>query len=63
MDPLSVTASIIAIIQLSSKIVEYLTGVKNASRELQKCAVELPNLHSLLLNLKFDLEKGDANTP
>jgi hypothetical protein len=63
MDPLSATASIIGILQLSSKVVEYLTDVKDASRERQTCAVEVSNLHSLLLNLRFHLEGGSANTP
>jgi hypothetical protein len=62
MDPLSVTASIIAILQLSNKVVGYLTIVKDASRERATCAVEVSNLHSLLLNLKFHLEEGNANT-
>src|SRR4051794_31660684 len=63
MDPLSVTASIIAILQLSSKVVGYLTDVKDASRERATCAVEVSNLHSLLLNLRFHLEEGNPNTP
>ncbi|KAF2186071.1 hypothetical protein K469DRAFT_707252 [Zopfia rhizophila CBS 207.26] len=63
MDPLSATASIIAILQLSSKVVGYLTNVKDASRERATCAVEVSNLHSLLLNLGFHLEEGSANTP
>jgi hypothetical protein len=62
MDPLSVTASIIAILQLSSKVVGYLTDVKDGSRERAMCAVEVSNLHSLLLNLRFHLEEGNANT-
>jgi len=62
MDPLSATASIIAILQLSSKVVGYLTDVKDASRERATCAVEVSNLQSLLLNLRFHLEEGRANT-
>ncbi|KAF2732165.1 hypothetical protein EJ04DRAFT_343492 [Polyplosphaeria fusca] len=63
MDPLSATASLIAILQLSSKVVAYLTDVKNASKEHAKCAIEASNLHSLLLNLKFRLEEGSAEMP
>jgi hypothetical protein len=63
MDPLSVTASIIAILQLSGKVVGYLTDVKDASRERATCAIEVSNLTSLLLNLRFNLEEGNANTP
>ncbi|KAF2204235.1 hypothetical protein GQ43DRAFT_438133 [Delitschia confertaspora ATCC 74209] len=63
MDPLSTTASIIAILQLSSRVVGYLTNVKDASKECAKCAVEATNLHSPLLNLRFRLEEGSADTP
>jgi hypothetical protein len=61
MDPLSATASIIAILQLSSKVVAYLTNVRDASKERKKCAVETSTLHSLLLNLRFRLEEGSAD--
>lgn len=63
MDPLSATASVIAVLQLSSRVVGYLTDVKDASKERAKCAIEASNLHSLLLNLRFRLEEGNANTP
>ena len=33
MDPLSVTASIIAILQLTSKVIEYLNDVKDAPKD------------------------------
>ena len=63
MDPLSVTSSIIAVLQLSSKVIGYLTNVKDASKERSQCAIEVSNLHSLLLNLKFHLESEDVHTP
>ena len=63
MDPLSATASIIAVLQLSSKVVGYLTNVKDASKERAQCAIEVANLHSLLLNLKFHLDSENVNTP
>ncbi|KAF1935174.1 hypothetical protein EJ02DRAFT_416166, partial [Clathrospora elynae] len=63
MDPLSIAASIIAVLQLSAKVLAYLNDVKDASKERAKCAVEASNLHSLLLNLRFRLEEGIANTP
>jgi hypothetical protein len=63
MDPLSVTASIIAILQLSSKVVGYLTDVKDASKERAKCALEASNLHSLFLNLRLHLEGGSVDMP
>ncbi|USP76308.1 Arp Ankyrin repeat protein [Curvularia clavata] len=63
MDPLSVTASIIAVLQLSAKVLEYLNDVKDASKDRVKCAVEAANAYSLLVNLRFRLEDGSADAP
>lgn len=63
MDPLSVTASIIAVLQLSAKVLSYLNDVKDASNDRADCAVEASSLYSLLLNLRFRLEGGDASQP
>ena len=63
MDPLSVTVSIIAILQLSAEILTYLNDVKDASKDRAQCAIEASNLYSLLLNLRFRLEDGDASQP
>jgi GTP-sensing pleiotropic transcriptional regulator CodY len=63
MDPLSVTASIIAVLQLSAKVLGYLNDVKDASKDRAKCAVEASNVHSLLINLRFRLEEGNADAP
>jgi hypothetical protein len=63
MDPLSVTASIIAVLQLSAKVLGYLNDVKDASKDRAKCAVEASNVHSLLINLRFRLEEGSADAP
>jgi hypothetical protein len=63
MDPLSIAASIIAILQLSNKVIGYLNDVKEASKERARCAVEATNLHSLLTNLRYCLQDADADTP
>ncbi|KAL8811242.1 MAG: hypothetical protein Q9223_007574, partial [Gallowayella weberi] len=63
MDPLSVTASIIAVLQLSAKVLSYLNDVNDASKGRAQCAIEAYNLHSLLLNLKVRLEEEDASQP
>jgi hypothetical protein len=62
MDPLSVTASIIAILQLSNKVIGYLNDVKDAAKERQRCAIEVTNLQSLLMNLRFCVEESDPKT-
>ncbi|KAF1913123.1 hypothetical protein BDU57DRAFT_559256 [Ampelomyces quisqualis] len=63
MDPLSVVASIVAILQLSAKVIGYLNHVKDTSKDRATCAVEASNLHSLLTNLRFRLEDEDVATP
>ena len=61
MDPLSGTASIIAVLQLSAKVLGYLNDVEDASKDRAKCAVEASNVHNLLVNLRFRLEEGGAD--
>lgn len=63
MDPLSITAGIIAIIQLTSKVIEYLNDVKGASKHRAQCAIEASNLYNLLVNLRYRLEEGSADIP
>ncbi|KAF2469207.1 ankyrin [Lindgomyces ingoldianus] len=60
MDPLSLTASIIAVLQLSTKVLEYLNDVKDASKDRTQCALETSNLYNLLFNLRAQVEEGDA---
>ena len=61
MDPLSVTASIIAVLQLSAKVLSYLNDVKDASKDRAECAMETSSLFSLLVSLRLRLEEGDAS--
>jgi hypothetical protein len=58
MDPLSVTASVIAILQLTGAVIGYLNDVKDAPKECQQCATEASNLQSLLINLLYHLNQG-----
>ncbi|KAF2180769.1 hypothetical protein K469DRAFT_692605 [Zopfia rhizophila CBS 207.26] len=63
MDPLSVTASIIAVLQLSAKVLEYLNNVKDAPKDRAQCAIETSNLYNLLFNLRIRVEEGDSMKP
>jgi hypothetical protein len=63
MDPLSIAASIIAILQLSNKVLSYLIDINDASKDRAKCAIEASNVHSLLTNLRYRLEDADAQAP
>lgn len=59
MDPLSITA---AILQLTSRVIEYLNDVKDAPKDRAQCAIEALNLYSLLTTLRYRLE-GNSNEP
>lgn len=61
MDPLSITASIIAVTQLTSEVIKYLIDVKDAPKECQRCVVEASNLWVLLTNLRCRLEGVSAD--
>src|SRR5579862_8185400 len=63
MDPLSITASIFAILQLTSKVIEYLDDVKDAPEDRAQCAIEASNLYNLLTTLRYRLEEGASNKP
>lgn len=63
MDPLSAIASIVAVLQLSAKVISYLNDVKDASRGHAQCAIEASNIHNLLTNLRFRLEDGHNHQP
>jgi hypothetical protein len=60
MDPLSLTASIIAILQLTSTVINYLNDLKNASKDQARCATEASNVYCLLINLKYRLEEAKS---
>ncbi len=61
MEPISLTASIIAIVQLTGTVVNYLNDVKDAPKDRNRCAIEASNLFNLLNNLKYRLEEAGEN--
>ncbi|KAI0569585.1 ankyrin repeat domain-containing protein [Pyrenophora tritici-repentis] len=63
MDPLSVTASIIAVLQLSAKVLEYLSDVRDAPKERSHCEAEISNLSALLRALRDHVQTGDLSQP
>lgn len=64
MDPLSISASIIALLQLSSKIITYLSDVKGGPKELQRIRLEVSSVLNLLIKLQdqADQPTGDVCT-
>ena len=63
MDPLSVTASVIAILQLTSKVISYLNDINNAPKDCRTCALETANLCNLLTSLRFHLDDANEGDP
>jgi hypothetical protein len=63
MDPLSVTASVIAILQLTNEVVKYLNDVKDAPKECQQCATEASNLQNLLIQLLAHATQRHSGDP
>ena len=63
MDPLSVTASAIAILQLTTSLIKvthnYAKRVKNADKEIGKLIEELANLETVFKNLQTVSERAD----
>jgi len=61
MDPLSLTASIIAVLQLTSTLTSYINNARNATKDQAKLAVEASNLYSLLTTLRFRVEEAHSD--
>jgi flavin-dependent dehydrogenase len=63
MEPLSVTASVISVLQLTNKVIQYLSDVKDAPKECQQCVIEASNLLGLLTGLRYCAERAQAGDP
>ena len=60
MDPLSVSASIIAIVKLTCDILGYLNDVKDAAKDRERLALEISNVSNLLVNLNYRINEASA---
>lgn len=64
MDPLSITASLIAVLQISGTVIsalyKYRNGVKSATKDAARIITELNSLRSILENLLQAVEKEDS---
>ena len=60
MDPLSVSASIVALLQLSSRVIGYLSDVKSGPRELQKLRLEVCSILPILSILQDEAEQAKS---
>ena len=63
MDPVSITASIISILQLATTLTGYLNSVRNATAEQREVAIEASNLYGLLTSLRFRVETARSADP
>ncbi|CAG9978718.1 unnamed protein product [Clonostachys byssicola] len=62
MDPLSTTASVIAVLQLTSKIVQYLNSASGATKERKALRDELRACERVLEQLKDRCDEEDCDT-
>lgn len=63
MDPLSISASIIAVLQLTGTVIQYLNTVRGAPKDRQRILSELCNVNStlyILEDLASQAQQGDA---
>ncbi|KAI9702255.1 MAG: hypothetical protein M1820_006187 [Bogoriella megaspora] len=63
MDPLSITASVVAIIQFTGPVVQYLNDIKDAPKECRHSIIEVSNLNTLLLTLDNRVQESDPSRP
>jgi hypothetical protein len=63
MDPLSLTASIIAVLQLTQALASYINTARHAPVEQVNLAVEAGNLYVLLTKLRFRVEEARSHDP
>lgn len=57
------TASIIAILQLTTKLTGYIKDVRQATTEQAKVAIEASNLYSLLTTFRLRVEAARSDDP
>jgi hypothetical protein len=62
-DPLSISASIIAILQLTGTVVQYISDVKSAPQDRQRILDELVSVTGVLYHLKGLAERPQSDGP
>jgi hypothetical protein len=63
MDPLSLTASIVAVLQLAQTLTSCIYEVRNATVEQANLAIEASSLYNLLTTLRFRVEEAGLDDP
>ena len=57
------TASVIAILQLTTTVTGYISDARHATKEQTKVAVEASNLYGLLTSLRFRVQEARSSDP
>lgn len=58
MDPLSISASITALLQLTSTVIQYINSIKGASEDRQKILSELASVNGILFILQDQADQA-----
>ena len=59
MDPLSVSASIIAILQMTGHVIQYINGVRGSPTERERFNTELVGINNILIQLQGPAEEAE----
>jgi hypothetical protein len=59
-DPLSVSASIVALLQLSATAIKFLRDMKDAPDDLRRLTIEVCSIKGLFLTLQDLVDSGDT---
>ena len=59
MDPLSLTANIIAVLQLTAEVISYANSVKGANKEQRTLEAEAASVYGILMQLKLRVQDAD----
>jgi hypothetical protein len=63
-DPLSISTSIVALLQASGTVLQYIKSLKDANKDIKTFQVEMINVRGLLFSLQdllSDLKSGEAS--
>ena len=63
MDTVSVSASIIAILQMTGTVIQYMSSVRGALAERERILVELNGINIVLIQLQGPAEDAEAGSP
>ncbi|KAL8716709.1 MAG: hypothetical protein Q9181_008396, partial [Wetmoreana brouardii] len=63
MDPLSVSASIVALLQLTGTVINYLSDIRDGPAELQRIRSEVSSISVILITLQDQADRAKQNDP